>query len=66
MWCVKEQSKATPMGKICSPIMETLDGAKTLQTLLQAQFEKDKKPEDDPKHYFVVQVISRRGKKANP
>lgn len=62
MWIVKEQSKKHPAGIPASPIMETQSGADTVRELLQKQADAARKPEDEPKHYYVVQAI-KRGKK---
>ena len=62
MWMVKEQSQAHPNGIPCSPVMETQSGAATIRDLLQKQHDENRPEGGEIKHYFVAQVISRRGK----
>ena len=62
MWMVKCQDSKHPIGVPCSPVMETQSGANAVKDLLQKHEEENRKPDDEPKHYFVAQVISRRGK----
>ena len=62
MWMVKEQSQAHPNGVPASPVMETQSGAATIRDLLQKQHDDNRAPDGEIKHYFVAQVISRRGK----
>lgn len=66
MWIVKEQTKQTPMGKQVSPIMEAQSGAELCRDLLQKQADANRKPDDDPKHYYVVQAIKRGTKVYKP
>ena len=66
MWVVREQSKAHPSGIQVSPIMETQSGAATVRDLLQKQADENRKPDDEPKHYYVVKAIKRGTKVYKP
>ena len=63
MWTIKEQSQTNQLGKVCSPIMETQSGAETLRDMMQKEHDKNRKPDEEPKHYYVALAIKRKSKK---